>query len=176
MANKRFGDYPVRVTPLDSDALLLEGEQIGEYHRLLLSYFQAALTDPIDDKADPGEIGADTPGPAHFSLLEVIGRAWSKPVDLADAANIATDASLSNVFRVVLGGDRTLDNPTNLQDGTTLIWVVKQDATGGRTLSFDTAFVFPVGVTPSLNPDPNARTIITGLVEGTDILVNQLQF
>ena len=67
----------------------------------------------------------------------------STPVALSDGANIATDASLSNVFTVTLGGNRTLDNPTNLVAGRTYVWVITQDGTGGRTLAYGSNFDFP---------------------------------
>lgn len=163
MANKRFGDYPIRVTPLADDAILIEGEQIGEYHRLLLSDLPAAVS--------------AEPGPLRASSLEVLGQAWTPPVELVDEETIATDAALSNVFRVTLEGDRTLANPTNLKDGSTIIWRIKQDAVGGRTLAFGNAFIWPDdGTPPTLKPEPNARTVIVGIVDGADILVNSNLF
>lgn len=62
------------------------------------------------------------------------------PVVLADGATISTDASLSTLFRVTLGGNRTLGNPTNPIDGQRIIWELTQDVTGGRTLTLGSAF------------------------------------
>lgn len=59
----------------------------------------------------------------------------SKIVALTDAATIATDASLGNVFTVTLGGNRTLGAPSNPTNGQKCIWSFKQDGTGSRTLS-----------------------------------------
>ena len=100
------------------------------------------------------------------------GQAYSKTNDLVDAANIATDCSLGNVHRVVLFGNRTLDNPTNMKDGATYIWIVTQDITGGRTLSFGTAFKFAGGTAPTLTTDPSAIDIISGVSDGINIYVN----
>jgi hypothetical protein len=61
-------------------------------------------------------------------------------VALTDAATIAIDCSLSNIFTVTLGGNRTLGNPTKMIDGQTLIIEINQDATGSRTLSLGTAW------------------------------------
>lgn len=69
-------------------------------------------------------------------------------VALTDGANIATDASLSNVFTVTLGGNRTLDNPTNLVSGGRYVWIITQDGTGGRTLAYGANFSWPGGITP----------------------------
>jgi len=62
------------------------------------------------------------------------------PQTLTDAATIATNAALGNHFRVTLGGNRTLGNPTNPTDGQKIIWELIQDATGSRTITLDTAF------------------------------------
>lgn len=61
-------------------------------------------------------------------------------VSLTDAATIATDASLGKCFKVTLGGNRTLGNPTNAYDGQILVWVLQQDGTGSRTITLDTKF------------------------------------
>jgi hypothetical protein len=61
-------------------------------------------------------------------------------VALTDAATIATDASLANHFRVTLGGNRTLGNPTNPTNGQKVVWELIQDATGSRTITLDTNF------------------------------------
>jgi hypothetical protein len=63
-------------------------------------------------------------------------------VNLTDAATIAVDASLSNVFRVTISGDRTLANPTNLTDGMVLYFIVIQDSVGGRVLAFGSKYWF----------------------------------
>lgn len=56
-------------------------------------------------------------------------------VTLTDAATIATDASLGSHFRVTLGGNRTLGNPTNPTDGQKVMWEIIQDGTGSRTIT-----------------------------------------
>jgi len=61
-------------------------------------------------------------------------------VALSDGANIATDASLGNIFTVTLGGNRTMDNPTNAVDGQKIIYKIKQDATGSRTITWGSNF------------------------------------
>lgn len=84
------------------------------------------------------DIGAAASSHAHIAYT---------PVALTDAATIATDASLGNHFRVTLGGNRTLGNPTNPTDGQRILWEIIQDATGSRTLAFDTAFAFGTDIT-----------------------------
>jgi hypothetical protein len=68
---------------------------------------------------------------------------WDRaPATLTDAATIAVDASLSCKFKVTLGGNRTLGNPTNAYDGQILIFDIKQDGTGSRVLTLDTKYRF----------------------------------
>jgi len=87
------------------------------------------------------------------------------PVGLTDAANIATDAALSNIFNVTLAGNRTLDNPTNLVAGFSYVWNINQDATGARTLAYGTLFKF-VGVN-TLSTGANAKDTLACLYDGT---------
>lgn len=135
------------------------------------------FTDPILDKASPGNIGTGTAGTGKFTSLEVTGPAWTPTVTLTDAANIATDASLSTVFEVTLGGNRTLDNPTNLKDGGTYIWVVTQDGTGSRTLAYGSAFKWPGGTAPTLSTAAGSVDIITAVSDGTNLYAtSQLDF
>lgn len=68
-------------------------------------------------------------------------------VTLTDATTIAVDASLGNTFDVTLAGNRTLGNPTNATDGQKLLFRIKQDATGGRTLAYGTKYRFGTDIT-----------------------------
>lgn len=84
------------------------------------------------------------------------------PVTLSDAATIATDASLGNRFRVTLGDNRTLGNPTNAADGQQLIWEIIQDGTGSRTLALDTKFQLGTDITAvTLTTTLNKRDFLT---------------
>ena len=62
----------------------------------------------------------------------------SKPLvrTLTDAATIAVDASLGDIFQVTLGGNRTIGVPTNPSTGQRITFVIDQDARGSRTLTW----------------------------------------
>jgi len=95
------------------------------------------------------------------------------PLPLTDGATINTDASLSNVFKVTLGGNRTLANPTNLTDGMVLNWVLRQDGTGGRTLAYGSKFKWAGGTAPTLTTTAGAVCLISSLYDaGNDILIS----
>lgn len=87
--------------------------------------------------------------------LQINGSLVSLPSVLIDAANITTNASLSNMFTVTLAGNRNLSAPTNPTNGQKVIWKFKQDATGNRTLTFDPVFDFGVFPTLVLTGSPN---------------------
>lgn len=72
-------------------------------------------------------------------------------VALTDGATISVDASLSNNFTVTLGGNRTLANPTNLRNGGVYTFVIVQDGTGSRTLSYGSKFKWPGATPPTLS-------------------------
>lgn len=76
---------------------------------------------------------------------------------LTDGANIATDASLGNIFTVTLGGNRTMDNPTNSVDGQVILYKIKQDGTGSRTITWGANFRGSTDVAlPTLTTTANA--------------------
>ena len=79
------------------------------------------------------------------------------------------DASLSNAFTVTLGGNRTLDNPTNLVAGFTYTFRIVQDATGSRTLAYGTAYKFPGGTAPTLTTTANAIDYLSCSTDGTNL-------
>lgn len=73
--------------------------------------------------------------------------------------NMGLGANGTNVS-VTLTGNATMDLPTNIIPGSSITLTVIQDATGGRTLAFNGAFVFPNGQ-PILNTIPGAEDIFT---------------
>ncbi len=85
----------------------------------------------------------------------------TNPITLTDAATIAVDATLGNFFRVTLGGNRTLGNPTGATDGQMLMFEIIQDATGSRLLSLGNKFVLGSDVSSTtLTTTANARDFI----------------
>jgi hypothetical protein len=87
---------------------------------------------------------------------------------LTDAATITVDASLSDNFRVTLGGNRTLANPTNLSDGQVLNFRILQDATGSRTLAYGSKYKFPGGTAPVLTTTASAKDFMSCEYDATD--------
>ena len=88
---------------------------------------------------------------------------------LTDGASIAWDVSLGVMATVTLTDNRALANPTNLVNGASYILIVKQDATGGRTLSYGDKYLFPDGIEPVLSTGANAVDMIAFLSDGTNM-------
>ena len=88
---------------------------------------------------------------------------------LTDAASIAWALDPSKIATVTLGGNRMLANPTNKQAGGTYLLIVKQDATGTRTLSYGTEYKFPSGIKPIMPTAPNTVTILTFVTDGVNM-------
>ena len=107
--------------------------------------------------------GSGALGFASYLLLSettngqtVTGGVRSNIVTLTDAANIAYDMDDGNNATVTLGGNRTLDNPSNTTVGQSGSIFIVQDGTGSRTLSFGSAFDFAGGTAPTLTTAANA--------------------
>lgn len=90
------------------------------------------------------------------------------PSALTSGATIALDASLSNNFKLVLGTNATLSNPTNATDGMVVNIRIKQDGTGSRTLAYGSAYKWPGGTAPSLSTAANAVDLLSMYYDSTD--------
>lgn len=84
-------------------------------------------------------------------------------VSLTDGASIAVNAALGNDFRVTLGGNRALDAPSNPVDGQDITFLITQDGTGSRLLTWASGtggYSFGSGGTPALSTAAGATDIV----------------
>ncbi len=100
---------------------------------------------------------------------QIDGQVYAPYNTLTDGATITPDFNDSNNMIVTLAGNRAMANPSNLKDGASYTVIVKQDATGSRTLSFGTAFKWAGGTAPTLSTGANAVDILTFISDGTDL-------
>ena len=70
---------------------------------------------------------------------------------LTDGATIASDLNDSNNYVVVLAGNRTIANPTNITAGQSGSIFVTQDGTGSRTASWGSYWDWAGGTAPTLS-------------------------
>jgi hypothetical protein len=90
--------------------------------------------------------------------------AW---VALADASSIAIDHVAGVNRYVTLAGTRAVASPTNAKPGWPLNVRVKQDSTGGRSLTWDAAFDFGDGGAPVLSTPAGAEDLVSFMCLGT---------
>ena len=87
---------------------------------------------------------------------------------LTDASTIAVDLDDNCHYKVTLGGNRTLGNPTNAVAGQTGFIEVIQDGTGSRTLAFSSNFRFVGGSAPTLSTAASSKDVLAYAVLSDD--------
>ncbi len=111
-------------------------------------------------------------GKVFVDFLPFVPNNAVKATLVEDVSHVFTaDAAATHVFKAVLTANSTLANPLHMVDGDTYLWVVTQDATGGWTLAYGSAFVWPAGTPPVVTAGANKKTVICGVVDGSSILV-----
>lgn len=162
--------------------LPVSGSDTGNWGDILNTFLQVEHNTDGTLKRDPAttsvsglvqlatqsEVNAGT-NTSHVTTPSTIQSKLYSTQTLTDGASIAWDLSLGAFATVTLGGNRTLSNPTNLVAGASYILIVKQDATGSRTLSYGTAYKFSSGTKPTLSTGANAVDIICFLSDGTSL-------
>lgn len=87
---------------------------------------------------------------------------------LTSGATVNTDVVNGVAFALTLGTNAALANPTNMADGMSLMWRIKQDGTGSRTLSYGSKFKFPGGTAPVLSTAAGAVDVLSGIYNAAD--------
>lgn len=93
---------------------------------------------------------------------------------LTDAATVTPDFAVTNNYKIELGGNRTLANPTNLTAGQSGVIVVSQDSTGSRTLAFGSYWKFAGGTAPTLTTTASASDVIVYFVDSATRITAQV--
>lgn len=89
---------------------------------------------------------------------------------LTPAASLTWDMSNGSHATITLDQASSLANPTNMPSaGTIVVLKVVQDAVGGRTLSFGTAFKFTGGTAPVVSATANQVTMLQFWCDGTNL-------
>ena len=96
----------------------------------------------IDNIAVASDLRAGTAGKVLDGASIYTGNA---PVTSSGSGVWEPDFSTARNFTRVLNGDSTVANPTNQVPGQSGLIILKQDATGGRTVSFGTNWKLPSG-------------------------------
>jgi len=94
---------------------------------------------------------------------------YAATATLTDGATISWNVASSQVAKVTLGGNRTMAAPTNLVDGAFYSLAVYQDATGSRTLTWNSVFKFVSGTVPTLTTTANGKDFFVFRSDGTNL-------
>ena len=93
-------------------------------------------------------------------------------ITLTSGATVDTDASLSNYFHLTLEHNVTLANPSNLTDGMSLTWRIKQGA-GSYTLAYGGKFRFVASATaPVMTTAASSVAILSGTYNLADDVID----
>jgi hypothetical protein len=167
MADKKISEFPVKLTPANADLVPIVDTAVNPYVNKHVTIGSLAVigaagatgavgatgvqgangpAGPVGVTGATGPVGATgavgATGPAGSPLPTVVA--------LTYAATLNTNAPSGDIFDVTLTGNATLANPTNPVDGKTLRWRIRQDGTGGRTVTLGSKFVIPSSATSPL--------------------------
>lgn len=110
--------------------------------------------------------GVYEPADADIAKLDVL-QTWTaqqipKNGTLTDGATIDWNGnSNGQVVTLTLGGNRTMNAPTNIQQFASYIMRIAQDGTGSRTLTWNAAYKFGGSAAPVLTTTASKVDIIT---------------
>lgn len=117
----------------------------------------------------PGLNGVAAAAYARLDTAQTFAKgAGSTIVPLTDGATITPNCEDGNVFRVVLGGNRTMAAPSNPRSGQTIVIHVLQGAVGGRTLAWNAIYRFAGSTDPTLSTAANARDVFAFNYDSVD--------
>ena len=125
-------------------------------------YYSRNTSSEVFKVDDSGNLNTD-------GNAKIEGQAWSELDVDTYAASYTPDFDGGNVKQVTLTGNITINNPTNIEAGATYLFILKQDATGSRTVSFGTSYKFPSGTAPTLSTGANAVDILSFVSDGTNL-------
>jgi hypothetical protein len=100
-------------------------------------------------------------------LIKFNDSAYFPEATLTDGATITWDASVAQVAKVTLGGNRTLSAPTNGATGQFISIAVIQDGTGSRTLTWNSVFEFTADTAPTLTTTASKADLFVFRYNGT---------
>jgi len=117
--------------------------------------------------------------PSEWPAASVTNSPWlsapsnNVPVMLAySGTNVAVNATLGSHFRLTATNSFLLENPTGASDAQRLLFEIIQDASGGRTMSFGSAYRFGTDLpVVNLTTNSNLRDFITCVCSGTNCYV-----
>ena len=100
-------------------------------------------------------------------LIKFNDGAYFPEATLTDGTTVTWDASTAPVCKLTLGGNRTLSAPTNGATGQFISIAVIQDATGSRTLTWNSVYEFTADTAPTLTTTVSKADLFVFRYNGT---------
>jgi hypothetical protein len=100
-------------------------------------------------------------------LIKLNDGAYFPEVTLTDGATVTWDVSTAPVCKLTLGGNRTISAPTNGATGQFISIAVIQDATGSRTLTWNSVYEFTADTAPTLTTTVSKADLFVFRYNGT---------
>ena len=137
---------------------------------------QAALDLPTIEAGDAGKILEVNSGEDGYDLVAKTSNVTAVALSI-DGGAVATDASAGSLFTLTADGNFTLSDPTNLTNGQMIIWRIKQDATGNRTITLDSIFRLGADISSvTLSTGANKVDYLVGYYDSTDAKIDIISF
>jgi hypothetical protein len=109
-------------------------------------------------------------GGSTYAGMEHATQQWTEMFDVAESSGTITiDANNSNSFAINYADSITIDPIIHPQKGATYILVLKQVG-GNKTVTFDSAFKFPGGITPIMTDTVGAIDVVYVFYTGSVFL------
>jgi hypothetical protein len=152
--------------PLDSDLTAIASSDTQVFGRSLLTLTDAAALRTAAGlgnaatlvEATAANIRANSPD-RILTTDQVWGAAVSVVVPGA-GGSFAIDFASGLNFAIAMDGNYSLSNPTNVKDGQSGKIEIFQDATGSRTLTYGSNWLFSGGTDPVLSTAANSRDVL----------------
>lgn len=108
--------------------------------------------------------------PSVTSLFSTPQRTASETVTFSTGINFDFGTEPRKIL--TLTGNVTLNQPLNIQQGAQYVLDVRQDSTGGRTITWNSVFKFAGGTPPTISTAANARDVFyIDALSSTELLV-----
>jgi hypothetical protein len=129
----------------------------------------AAIATAIASKMDATEAGGAN-GVAELNAnakvpADQMWASMSAPAIVTSA--VTYDCATSHSFYTVLTENITVNAPDNPQSGQTIKIMLKQDATGSRTVAWNAIFCWPGAATPTITATASRADIVTATYNAT---------
>jgi hypothetical protein len=143
-----------------SATVFLEVRRTGSALRDISISCSAVYVNGYSVLSPPGMNGVAAASYARLDAAQTFAKGnGSTIVALTDGSTITPNCEDGNVFRLVIGGDRTMAAPDNPRSGQTIVFHIIQSGAAGHTLAWNSIYKFAGSVDPTLTVGNGARDV-----------------